>query len=177
MGRLLLDPSASSYSSFIIYYPNARMDKSFFKIWVLCIPHHFEGTSLDGEGLIFNCSHLLFSYYESRFFFFPESAESNHFLLAHIPCMNESHDPGKPFKLAITNSTFSTSSSIATSYSLIWETLVKYDCMVSAFGSSHSLTIFSKSYSNLCSPLQITWSKNQTYSVSLRKTLVVQGYP
>ena len=43
---------------------------------------------------------LLFSYYESSFFlcsFFLESTEDNHFLLAHIPRMNESHDPGRPF--------------------------------------------------------------------------------
>ena len=58
----------------------------------------------------------------------PNSAESNHFLLENIPRMNESHDPGRPFKVAIT-----TSSSIATSCCLIWQTLVKYDYMVSAF--------------------------------------------
>ena len=91
-----------------------------------------EGSSLDGESLIFNCSHLLFSSYESSFFFFPKSAESNHFLLAHIPRMNESHDPGRPFKVA-TTSAFSTFSSTATICSLILETLVKYDYMVSAF--------------------------------------------
>ena len=43
MGRLLLDPSASSSSSsFIISYPNAKMDKSFFKSWVLWIPHRLR---------------------------------------------------------------------------------------------------------------------------------------
>ena len=78
-----------------------------------------EGSSLDGESLIFICSHILFSYYESSFFFFPESAESNHFLLAYFPRMNESHDLGRPFKVAITTSSFSTSSSTATSCSLI----------------------------------------------------------
>ena len=92
-----------------------------------------EGSSLDGESLIFSFSHILFSSYDSSFFFFSESAESNHFLLAHIPRMNESHDPGRPFKVAITTSVFSTSYSTTTSYSLIWETLVKDDCMVSAF--------------------------------------------
>ena len=44
-------------------------------------------------------------------------------------------------------------------------------------GSSHSSTIFSKSSSDLCSYLQIAWSSNQTYSVSLGKTLVVQFEP
>ena len=39
MGRLLLEPSTSSSSSFIISYPNAKMDKRFFKNWVLHIPH------------------------------------------------------------------------------------------------------------------------------------------
>ena len=64
-----------------------------------------EGSSLDGESLIFSCSHLLFSYYESRFFLcalYPESAEGNHFLLEHIPRMNESHDPGRIFNVVIT---------------------------------------------------------------------------
>ena len=92
-----------------------------------------EGSSLDGEILIFSCSHLLFSYYESSFFFFfPKFVESNHFLLAHVLQMNESHDPGRPFKVVIKTSTFCTSSSIASGCSLIWDTLVKYDCMVSA---------------------------------------------
>ena len=32
-------------------------------------------------------------------------------LMSHISRMNESHDPGRPFKVVITTSTFSTSSS------------------------------------------------------------------
>ena len=80
---------------------------------------------------------LPISHYELRFFFlcvlFPKSAESNHFLLARIPQINESHDLGTPFKVVITTSAFSTSSSTASSCFLIWETLVKYECMVSAF--------------------------------------------
>ena len=92
-----------------------------------------EGSSLDGEHLIFSCSHLLLSYYELRFFFFRESTERNQFLLAHIPWMNESYVPERTFKVVITTSEFSTSSYTASSCSLIWETLVKYDCMVSAF--------------------------------------------
>ena len=95
-----------------------------------------EGYSFNREHLIFSCSHLLFSYYGSRFIscvLFPDSVESNHFLLAHIPQMNESHDHGRrPFKVVITISAFSTSST-ARSCSLIWETLVKYNCMVYAF--------------------------------------------
>ena len=55
------------------------------------------------------------------------------FFLAQIPWMKESHDLGRPFKVVITISAFSTSSSTASSCSLIWETLVKYYCMVSAF--------------------------------------------
>ena len=45
--------------------------------------------------------------------------------------MNEFHDIGRPFKVVITTSAFSTSSSTASSCFLIWDTLVKYDCMVS----------------------------------------------
>ena len=51
------------------------------------------------------------------------------FLLPQIPWMKESHDLGRPFKVVITIFAFSTASSC----SLIWETLVKYDCMVCAF--------------------------------------------
>ena len=132
VGRLLLEPSASSYSSFIISYPNAKMDKNFFKNWVLQIPHRLRYLLWMVRAW---SSHLLFSYYESSFFLcvlFPESAESNDFLLVHIPCMNESHDLGKPFKVDITTFTFSTYSTPTSCY-LIWETLVKYDCIVSAF--------------------------------------------
>ena len=53
----------------------------------------------------FQLHHLLFSYYESSFFLcvlFPDSTEGNHFLLAHIPRMNETHDLGSPFKVVIT---------------------------------------------------------------------------
>ena len=41
-GRILLDPSDSSSSSFIISYPNDKMDKRFFKNWVLHVPHHLR---------------------------------------------------------------------------------------------------------------------------------------
>ena len=64
-----------------------------------------EGSSLHRESLIFSCSHLLFSYYDSGFFLcalFLEYVEGNHFLLAHIPRMNESHDLGRSFKVVIT---------------------------------------------------------------------------
>ena len=133
-GRLLLDPSTSSSSSFMTSSFLIQMLR-----WIRGSSYSssLEVSSLDGESLIFSCSHLLFSYSKSSFFFlcmlFPESVESNHFLLAHIPRMNESHDLVRPFKVVITISTFSTSSSITSSCSLIWETLVKYGCMVSAF--------------------------------------------
>ena len=42
VGRLILEPLASSYSSFIISYPNARVDKKFFKSWYLHIPHRLR---------------------------------------------------------------------------------------------------------------------------------------
>ena len=61
-----------------------------------------EGYSLNCESLIFSFFHFLFYYYESIFFLcalFPESVEGNHFLLTHIPWMNESHDLGRPFKV------------------------------------------------------------------------------
>ena len=120
----------------IISYPNAKMDKRFFKIWVLHIPHHLRYLlwivkSLSSVAPIFFS--LIMSWASSCVCSFQSLSESNHFLLAHIPWMNESHDPGRPFKVIITTSTFSTSSSTASSCSLIWETLVKYDCMLFAF--------------------------------------------
>ena len=39
MGILLLESSASLSSSFIVSYPNSRVDKKFFKSWDLHIPH------------------------------------------------------------------------------------------------------------------------------------------
>ena len=45
-------------------------------------------------------------------------------------------------------------------------------------GSSHSSTGFLRSYSNLCSSLQKSWLRNQTYLlVSSGNTLVVKVYP
>ena len=134
----------SASFSFIIFFihnntishPNAKMDKRFFKSWVLCIPHHLRDLLWIVRAWSPVSPIFSFSYYESSFFLcvlFPESAESNHFLLPHIPWMNESQDYGSPFMLVITTSTFSTSSSTASSCSLIWETLVKYDFMVSTF--------------------------------------------
>ena len=132
-GRLLLEPLASSSSSFITSSFLIQMDKEVLQELSPSYSSSLEGSSLNHESLIFSCSHILFSYYESSLFFFLDSAESNHFLLPHIPRMNDSYDPGRPFKVAITTSAFSTSSSTASSCSLIWETLAKYDCMVSAF--------------------------------------------
>ena len=54
---------------------------------------------------------------------------------------------------------------------LLHSLLLLQDIMNS--GSSHSSTVFSNPYSYL----QIAWSRNQTYSVSLGKTLVVQFDP
>ena len=137
VGRFLLEPSASSSSSFIIAsFLIQELSSSYSSL--------LEGSSLDGKSLIFSCSHLLFPSYESIFFFFSKSTKSNHFLLAHIPWMNESHDPRRPFKVAVTTSSFTTSSC-----SLIWEILMTAWSLHS--GSSHSSTVFSKSYYDLCS--------------------------
>ena len=116
----------------LLYHFSHPNDKN----WVLHIPHRLRDLLWIVRAWSSVSPVFSFSYYESSFFLcalFPESAESNHFLLAHIPWMNESHDPGRPFKVVITTSAFSTSSSTTSSCSLIWETLVKYDSMVSAF--------------------------------------------
>ena len=113
VGGLLLEPSTSSYSSFMIASFLIQMLRwirgasiVYFFIFLIAWGIFFGWW----EILIFNCSHLPFSSYDSSFFFFMESAESNHFLLDHIPWMNEFHDPGRPFKVAITTSPFFTSS-------------------------------------------------------------------
>ena len=101
----------------------------FFHILVLHIPH-FLRDLLWMVRAWYSVAPILFSLIIS---WASSSSESNHFFLAHIPRTNESHDPGMSFKVAITTYAFSTCSSTATSCSLIWETRVKYDCMVSAF--------------------------------------------
>ena len=129
VGRFLLKPFASSSSSlmtssFLIQMLRWIRGSSWIESFIFLIAWGIFVRSATAP--IFS-----FSYYESSFFLcalFLESTESNHFTLAQIPPMNESHDPGRPLKVAIT-----TSSSTATIFSLIWETLVKYDCMVSSF--------------------------------------------
>ena len=128
MGRLLLDHSTSSSSSF--------MNSSFLiSRWIRGSSRIESFIFFVAWGIFFRWWELLLQLLPSSLlvFFFPESTESNHFLLAHIPWMNESHDPGRPFKLDITTTELFTSSFIATSCSLIWETFLKHDCMVSAF--------------------------------------------
>ena len=101
VGRLLLDHSASSSSSFMkssfliqmIRWIRGSLRIEFF-IFLIAWGIFFEWWELDLQLL------------PSSFFFFPKSIESNYFLLAHILCMNESHDPGRPFKVAITTSAF-----------------------------------------------------------------------
>ena len=71
VGKLLLDPSISSSSSFMtssFLIQALKIDKRLFKNWVLHISSSLEESYLDCESLIFCCSHLLFSYYESSFF-------------------------------------------------------------------------------------------------------------
>ena len=135
VGRLLLDPSTSSSSSFTIasfLIQMLRWIRGFSRvesfIFLIAWGVFFQSWEIDLQLLP---SSLLLLWVE--LLFFPKSVESNHFLLAHIPWMNESHDPGRPFKVAITTSSFSTSSYTATICSLNWDTLVKYDCMVFAF--------------------------------------------
>ena len=98
MGKLLLDPSASSSSSFIttsFLIQMLRWIRGYSRIesfiFIITWGIFFESWELDLEL-------LLFSYYESRFFLcslFLDFTEGNHFLLAHIPWMNESHDLGR----------------------------------------------------------------------------------
>ena len=151
VGRLLLEPSTSSSSSFIIELFLIQMLRwirfssrveffvfliawgIFFGWWDLDLPIFFSLTMSWTSSCV--CSSWGLS-------------ESNHFLLAHIPWMSESNDPGRPFKVTITTSTFFTS----------------------------SLAGFLRSYFDLCSSLQIACLRNQISSMSLGNTLVEQVY-
>ena len=156
MSRLLLSASSSSSfitSSFLIQMlrwirGSSRIESFIFLIaWGI----FFESWELDLQL-------LLFSYYDLSFFLcslFLDSTEGNHFLLAHIPRMNESHDIGRPFKVVIITSAFSTSSSTASS------------CSAWSPHSSYSSNSFSKSSFNLCSSLQIAWSRNKNFSLGV----------
>ena len=116
VGRLHLDHSA--LSSFLIQMirwirGSSELSSSYSS--------SLEGSSLNGDSLIFNfLPSFFFSSYETSFFFFQESTESNHLLLAHIPHMNESHDHGRPFKVAITTFAFSASYSTASRCYAFW---------------------------------------------------------
>ena len=120
MGRILLDHSTSSSSSFMtssfliqmIRWIRGSSRIEFFITLIAC-GIFFEWWELDLQLLP---SFFFSSYETSFFFFFPESVESNYF----IPWMNEFYDPGRPFKVAITTSTFSASSSTASRCSAFW---------------------------------------------------------
>ena len=65
VGRFLLDPSASSSSSFMTSSFLIQMLR-----WIRGSSYSssLEGSSLNRECLILSCSHILFSYYESSCF-------------------------------------------------------------------------------------------------------------
>ena len=145
VGRILLDHSPSSSSSFMkssfliemIRWIRGSSRIEFF-IFLIAWGIFFEWWELDLQ-LLPSSSSLLMS-----------QAERNYFLLAYIIRMNESHDFGRPFKVAITTSSFFTSS----------------------FTSS---ICFLRSSFDVCSFLQIDWLRNQTSLLMyLGKTLVVQ---
>ena len=101
MGRLHLDHSALSYSSFM---------KSSFLIQMI---RWIRGSSRIEFFIFLITWGILFEWWELYLQLLPSSssllisrAENNHLLLAYILHMNESHDPGRPFKVAITTFAF-----------------------------------------------------------------------
>ena len=122
VGRLLLEPSTSSSSSFIIAPFLIQMlrwirgsSRVEFFIFLIAWGIFFGRWELD---LHFLPSSLLFLWAE--LLLLPEYGESNQFLLEHIPWMNEFHNPGRPFKVAITTSAFFTASSCSWFERLLW---------------------------------------------------------
>ena len=141
---LLLEPFASSSSSFMTSSFLIQMIR-----WIRGSSRIEFFIFLISWGILFEWWELDLQLLPSSFSLLMSQAKSNHFLLAYILRMNESYDPGRPFKVAITTSAFFTSS----------------------FTSL-------RSFSDVCSFLQIAWSRNQKYlSVSLGKTFVVQFDP
>ena len=109
-GRLLLDPSASSSSSFMIALFLIQM-----LVWIRGSSRVESFVFLIAWGIFFGWreldlqllpSSLLFLWFE--LLLLHGVSESNHFLLEHIPWMNEFYDPGRPFKVAITTFAFFT---------------------------------------------------------------------
>ena len=166
VGRLLLEPSSSSFiiTSFLIQ----------MLIWII-VSSRVESfvLILIAWGIFFGLWELYLQLlpfslllFESSFFLcalFLESIEGNHFLLAHIPRMNKSHDLGRPFKVLITISHYLLLHSLL--QVVLWFERPLYNMTVWSLhsGSLHSSTSFSKSSSNLGSSLQIAWSRNQTF--------------
>ena len=120
MGIFLLESSASSSSFSIVSYPNAEVDKKFFKSWDLDISHWLRNLlwmMRDWSSVSSIFPSLLMNRASSSSW---SLLNCNHFLLEHIPWMNEFHDPGRPFKVAITTSSFFTASSCSWFERLLW---------------------------------------------------------
>ena len=105
VGKIHLDRSALSSSSF--------MKSSFLIQMIIWI----RGSSridffifLISWGIFFEWWELDLQLLPSSSSLFISRTEGNHLLLAYILHMNESHDPGRPFKVAITTFAFFTSS-------------------------------------------------------------------
>ena len=128
VGRLHLDHSALSSSSFMESSFLIQMTRIEFFIFLIAWGIFFEWWELDLQ-LLPSSSSLLMSW-----------AEINYFLLAYILCMNPMILGGHSrWPSSLLHSSLTTSSCF-----LIWETLVKYDCMVSAFWIFTSFNYFLK---------------------------------
>ena len=108
VGRLLLDPSASSSSSFMtssFLIQILKMDKRFFRNWVLHIPHCLRDLLWivrDWCSVAPIFSSLIMVRASSCVHTSQSLLKVINFLLAHIPQMNGSHDLRRPFKVVIT---------------------------------------------------------------------------
>ena len=133
VGRILLEPSGSSSSSFIISYPNANMDKSFFKSWVLRIPHCLRDIlwmvrAWSSIAPIFSSLIMSWASSSSQSLLKVITSFWHTFLEWMNPMIIRGHSRWlsqllhSPLLLLLLQVC-----------SLIWETLVKYDCMASTF--------------------------------------------
>ena len=163
MGRILLYPSASSSSSFMtssFIIQIFKMDKRFSKNWVLHIPHRLRDllSMVRAWSLvapIFSSLNMSRAYSSSQSLLKVITS----FWHIFLEWMNPMILGGHSRRLS----------------PLLHSPLLLLSLQVVLHsGSSHSSTVFSKPSSDLSSYLQIAWSRNQTSSVYLGKTLVVQ---
>ena len=151
MGILLLESSASSSSSFIVSYPNARVDKKLFKSWDLHIPHRLRDllwkvSAWSSIAPIFSSLLMIQASSSSQILLKVITSFWNTFLEWMNSMILGGHSRWTSSLL------HSSLFFIVSSCYLIWETLMTVWYLHS--GSSHSSTSFFRSYFDFVLPFK-----------------------